>query len=257
LRGALLILAAAGLSLAIFGGAGPALAIQTSGSPRPSTVAAPTPQPLPANATELPLDSSLFFVLDGTIASNSSKAGSFVRAHLRDPIVLDGVTIARKGAPVQIEVVQAEGAQIGNVDGSVEIYFEPLTLSDGKTLTLNTPTEHIDPHMSSGQANTRGITDTVGDIFVPYHALYHMLRKGQQVVLRPGTVLRARTAENLALLGGSVELATPPPFSYSSDKPQSHFAPVPLATPRDNPFSTPKPSPTASPSPIPTTTPSP
>lgn len=263
---ALMILAAAGALLAAAAGdplRADAIVVTT---PTPAATATPIPapaaSPLTANSTVLPLESSLFFVLDETISSHNSKGGTYVRAHLRDPLVVNGVTVAQKGAAVQIEVVHATGAQMGNVDGEVEIYFEPLALSDGKKLTLNTPTAHINPHMSSGQYNTQAVEDTVGDIFVPYHYMYHMLRKGHDVDLRPGTVIRARTAESIAINHGTIVLATPRPFDYSADTPHSDFSPMPFATPRENPTvppkSTPKPTPppTPTPTPEPTTTPS-
>ncbi|MGZ3496098.1 MAG: hypothetical protein ACXVAK_00910 [Vulcanimicrobiaceae bacterium] len=242
----------AGVMLALAGSPLRALAIVTA-SPTPSATVAPAATPLPGNSTVLPLESSLFFVLDETISSHASKGGSFVRAHLRDPLVVNGITVAPKGAPVQIEIVHATGAQMGNVDGEVEIYFEPLDLPDGKKLTLNTPTAHINPHMSSGQYNTQAVEDTVGDIFVPYHYMYHMLRKGHEVDLRPGTVIRARTAESIAINHGTIVLATPRPFNYSIDAPHSDFSPTPFATPRENP--TPPPKSTPTPSPKPTATP--
>jgi hypothetical protein len=258
-RSRVVLLAVAAGAIAIFaGGPHKALAIVTA-TPAPSATTAPFATHLAPNATLLPPESSLFFVLDETINSKNSKAGSMVRAHLREPLVIDGVTVAAKNAPVQIEVVQTRGAQMGNVAGSVEIYFEPFTLANGKQLPLHTPTAHIDPHMSTGQYNTRALGDTAADIFIPYHYMYHILRKGQQVDLRPGTVIRARTAAAIAVNNGAISLATPAPFTYSVDKPHADFAPVPLATPRDNPLPAPKAtaSPSPSPSPSPATTPSP
>lgn len=228
----------------------PALSIVTT---TPAPTASATPFLLPPNAAVLPLQSSLFFVLDEPINSRTSASGSYVRAHLRDALVVHGVTVAPKGAPVEIEVVRAERAQMGNVNGSVHIYFQSFTLADGKKLALSTPTALIDPHMSTGQYNTRALGDTVGDIFIPYHVMYHYLRKGQEVDLRPGTVIRARTAETVAVAHGAVVLQAPAPFTYTLDAPHSAFDPVPLATPRENPIPPPK----ASPSPSPVPSPSP
>jgi hypothetical protein len=207
-------------------------------------MATPTGSP---NATVLPLSSSLFFVLDDTISSRA-KAGSVVRAHLREPIVLRGVTIARAGTPVNIVLTQTSGAQAGNVDGFVEMYFDALTLASGKTLPLTTPSAHITPHMSAGQASTRDITDTVGDIFIPGHYIYHILRKGADVTLRPGTIIRARTAATVRLEHrGAVAISTPAPFSSSNDAPAAGFMPAPFATPPGFHAPTPKPSPSVQP----------
>jgi hypothetical protein len=198
------------------------------------------------HGTTLPLDSSLFFVLDDTLSSRL-KAGALVRAHLRDPIVLDGKTIAAAGTPVQIEVSQVYPAQMGNQDGSVDIYFRALTLANGTSIPLTTPVAHIDPHVSVGQYNTRAVADTVGDIFIPGHYIYHMLRKGHDVVLGPGTVLRARTGASIELAKGAIVVATPQPLITVSDTPHPGFVPAPIYTPPGFHLPTPKPSPSVHP----------
>lgn len=241
------ILALAAVCAAAAVGAGPqtarAIVVPT---PAPDTPASASSRTGTANGTVLPLDSSLFFVLDDTLSSRL-KAGSVVRAHLRDPIVLRGKTIAAAGAPVEIEVSQVTPAQMGNQDGSVEIYFRSLTLANGTSIPLTTPTAHIDPHVSVGQYNTRAVTDTVGDIFIPGHYIYHMLRKGHDVVLGPGTILRARTGASIALTKGAIVVATPPPLITVSDTPHPGFVPAPVYTPPGFQLPTPKPSPSVHP----------
>src|SRR5947199_9744997 len=111
--------------------------------PRTVSSASPLPEPSASN-NDLPNNSSLFFVLDGDVSSHSQE-GTLVRAHLRDPLVVGGVTAAPAGAPVAIRITHSSGAQMANVDGSVDIYFEPLTLANGAALPLLTPTAHIDP----------------------------------------------------------------------------------------------------------------
>lgn len=221
--------------------------------PKISSSASPLPEPS-ASKTDLPTNSSLFFVLDGEISSRGQE-GTFVRAHLRDPLVVGGITAAPAGAPVQIRLVHTTGAQMANVDGSVDIYFEPLTLASGGTLPLLTPTGHIDPHLTAGQNSTRNITDTVGDIFIPYHYLYHMLRKGMEVDLKPGTLIRARTAAELRLAGGSLAIVTPPAIAGAADAPRPAIKIAPVATPPGFATPTPKPSPSAPPSAEPTAQP--
>lgn len=254
-RAGIVAVAAACAAAAVGAGPQAARAIPVPTPPPPSRVEpASTPSSTP-NSTILPLDSSLFFVLDGTISSHS-RAGSVVRAHLRDPIVLNGVTIAAAGSPVDIEITQSSAAQAGNVDGFVDVYFDALTLADGKKLPLVTPSAHINPHMSAGQQSTRGITDTVGDIFIPGHVLYHMLRKGGDVTLRPGTVIRARTAATVSLSHrGAFAISTPAPFNTSLETPHPAFVPAPVYTPPGFQSPTPKPSPSAKPTAAPTATP--
>jgi hypothetical protein len=246
-RAGVVAVAAACAAAAVGAGPQAARAIPVPTPPPPSRVdpnATPSSTP---NSTILPLDSSLFFILDGTITSHS-KPGTVVRAHLRDPIVLSGVTVARAGTPVDIEVTQSSPAQAGNVDGSVDVYFDSMTLADGKKLPLVTPTAHISPHMTAGQQSTRGITDTVGDIFIPGHVIYHMLRKGGDVTLRPGTLIRARTAATITLAHhGAYAINTPAPFNTSLETPHPGFVPAPVYTPPGFVPQTPKPSPSAKP----------
>lgn len=247
------ILAIAAACAAAAVGAGPtaarAIVVPT---PHPGASASPFPLGTPnPNATTLPLDSSLFVVLDETLSSRL-KAGTQVRAHLRNAIFLGGKPIAPAGTPVTIEVSQATPAQIGNQDGSVEIYFEALRLPDGTKIPLITPTPRIDPHMSVGQYNTRAVTDTVGDIFIPGHYIYHMLRKGHDVVLGPGTILRARTGAQISLSGNAVVMATPRPLLTVSDTPHPAFVPAPVYTPPGFHMPTPKPSPSTQPTSTPT-----
>lgn len=212
----------------------------------PAAAASANPEPTSTDKTILPLSSSIFFVLDGEISSRG-RAGALVPAHLRDPIVVNGVTAAAAGTPLQIRIVHAQGSQMGNVDGSVDVYFESLKLANGATLPLITPTAHIDPHFTAGQATTQGITDTVGDIFIPYHFLYHMLRNGKDVDLRPGTVLRARTAAELRAAGGLVAVVNPPPLAKPGDTPHPAFKIAPVETPPGFTPPTPKPSPSPKP----------
>lgn len=249
-RAGILALAAACAAAAFGAGPQPARAIVIP-TPEPPRRVQPTATPTGTpNSTVLPLNSSLFFVLDQTIGSHS-KPGTIARAHLRDAIVLDGVTVSPAGATVGIEVTQSSPAQVGGVDGTVEIYFQALPLAGNLSLPLSTPTARINPHMSAGQASTQGIEDTVGDIFIPGHLLYHMFRKGGDVTLRPGTVIRARTAAAVHVSHGAIAIATPAPFVTTVDTPHPEFSAAPMYTPPGYHSPMPK----ASPSVRPTRTP--
>lgn len=242
-----ILTAAAACAAAAFNSSPPPARAIVVPTPPPRRDAAPVSTPtVTPNSTILPLDSSLFVVLDEPISSRL-KAGTIVRAHLRDPIVLENRTIAAAGTPVEIEVYEVTPAHMGNEDGSVDIYFRPLTLADGKSVPLTTPTGHIDPHVSVGQYNTRATVDTVGDIFIPGHYIYHMLRKGRDVTLGAGTVLRARTAASVMVSHQGLVVATPHPFLTVTDTPHPAFSPAPMYTPPGFHPITPKPSPSVKP----------
>lgn len=238
---------------AVYAGVRPqaARAIESAATPSPAPFGAGSAYATPHAARgSLPVNSSLFIVLDGTITSRG-QSGTTVKAHLRDPIVLDDTTVAPAGTPVDISVVDVRRALMGNVDGWVEVSLKPLRLTDGQTLPLHLPRSHIDRYVSVGQASTQETTDTLGDIFVPYHVLYHALRKGSDIALGPGTVLRAHTSATVAVdKRKAVVLTTPPPLSGSTDAPYAVFSPTPVFTPRG--FIPPAPKPTRSPSATPT-----
>ncbi|MBV9150063.1 MAG: hypothetical protein JO024_09360 [Candidatus Eremiobacteraeota bacterium] len=206
-----------------------------------------TPTALPPGARVLPLDSSLLFVLDDRIGSHVSQSGTEARAHLKDAIVLGGVTVAPAGTPARIKITDVRGAQAPDVDGSIDILFEPIRLANQSMMPLLTPTTHVTVHVTAGQASTAGVADTIEDIFIPYHVLYRMFRKGAEVDLRPGTILRARTAAILRVAGGVVSVVAPPPFHLSVDQPHSHFSPLPFVTVAPKKTPTPIPRPQATP----------
>jgi len=225
---------------------GPVFAVPTH---RAEPTATPSATPVPSGLSVLALDSSLLFVLDDPISSKTTRTGDEVRAHLKDALIIGGLTVASAGAPVKIKVSDVRGAHAPDVDGSVDIFFEPLTLSNNATLPLRTPTAHISVHMTAGAASTAGITDTLKDIFIPYHYLYRMLRKGANVELAAGTLIRARTAATIDGSHGTISVIEPPPFHLSADAPHANYKPLPFYTgpPKNTP--SPKPSPTPSPQP--------
>jgi hypothetical protein len=215
----------------------------------------PTPSlsaPPPGNV--LPFDSTLLFVLDEPISSKSSKAGNLVRAHLKNAIVVGSRTVASAGTPVAIRIVDASPSDIADTYGFVDIFFEPLTLPDGRTLPLRTPVARLTPNVSSGHESTVAAEDTAGDIFVPYYPIYQILRKGKNFVLGPGSVIPANTEATVtAQPNGTIAIVTPPPLQASTEPASSTFPVVPIATPfgpgtTPRPRSTPRASPTPSPS---------
>lgn len=189
--------------------------------PTPKASASPT---APPSGNVLPFDSTLFFVLDEPISSNKSKTNELVRVHLRDPIVVNGKTIAPAGTAGQIRILDVSPADIADTYGYVDIYFEPMTLPDGRALPLRAEEARLAPRVSSGHASTVEAEDTVGDIFVPYYSLYQIFRHGKNFVMREGAELPARTDATITTLAnGTVTIVTPRPLTHASDMPNSSF----------------------------------
>jgi hypothetical protein len=208
----------------------------------------------------LPFDSTLLFVLDDAISSKSSKTGALVRAHLRSDLVVGGRTVAAAGTPAQIKILDASASGIADQYGFVDIFFEPLTLPDGRVLPLRTPIARLTPNVTSGHESTVSTEDTVGDIFVPYYSIWQIVRMGKNFVLGAGSVISANTEATLAAQpNGTIAIVTPRPLHAGLESVNSSFPVLPMATPfgpngaypRSRSHQSPSPAPSASPSPQP------
>jgi hypothetical protein len=233
-----------------------ARAIPPPEAPRSS----PTLTPAPASAVGavLPAGSTLYFVLDDKIDSGSTKPGTAIRLHLRDPLVVNGVTLAPAGSPGSLEIVTTSRAQSGDIDGAVQIHVDPFALPGrNETLPIRAFHEYIDVERTRGQLATRNTTDTIADIFVPGHVLYHAFRRGRQLVLPVGSVLRTETEATIDLTNpATLVLRTPAPFVSTYDPPHADLTPAPFYTPAPvRPRPLPKGKPTLPPTPPPTPTP--
>jgi hypothetical protein len=198
----------------------------------PRVVKSAEPTPAPAGAT-LPYGSMLMFVLDDKISSAATKPGTTIHMHLKSSLVLNGVTVAPAGAPATLEVVTTQPSAMGNIDGAVQIHLDPLILAgENRALPLRAYHEYVTIERTTGQMSTRDATDTIGDIFIPYHVLYHYLRSGRQLVLPAGSVVPARTEATIdASDPKDIVLSTPPPFESTYDPPHSDLTAPPLYTP--------------------------
>jgi hypothetical protein len=221
--------------------------------------------PLPTGAV-LPYDSSLFFVLDDTLSSGSAVPGQIVRVHLRDPLVLRGVTVAPAGTPAAIKVADVQPAKAGDEYGFIDIYFMPMTLPNGQEVPLRAPQSHLNVNVSAGHESTVDLESMAEDIVFPAAILLQVFRKGKNFTLHPGAAVRAKAEATISVNDrGVVAVQTPSPMSLPADAPAADFSKMkfaqPWASPPRNGHATPEPTatPAATPSPTtaPTTAPSP
>jgi hypothetical protein len=206
----------------------------------------------------LPYGSAIFFVLDDKIDSGKTPIGTVIHLHLQSPLTVGGVMLAPAGTPCTLTLVSRLKANMGNEDGAVQVHIDPLDLPGrGRTLPLRLLHEYLTIERSGGQQATSDTIDTVGDIFIPYHVLYHYLRPGHQFVLPPGAVVRATTQMTIdASNPKTIVFSTPPPFESTYDTPHSDLTPQPLYTPApERPHPMRKGKPTLPPSPPPSITP--
>jgi hypothetical protein len=205
-------------------------------TPVPGGASSPTATPAnnTTNMQGLPFDSSLIFVLDDALTSSGDHSGQIIRAHLKNALVVAGQTLAPAGTPEKIKIMDAEPAKSGDVYGYINIYFEPLALADGRELPLRAPTNHLTAVTTAGHEATVATEDTIGDIFIPYHVLYHAFRKGRNFVLGPGSEIRARTEASISVTKGVVIIGTPQPITGQLAAPHSSFPIHEFSTPKPN-----------------------
>jgi hypothetical protein len=194
-------------------------------TPTPSGLASATP--VPANL--LPYGSTLSFVLESAISSSGSKKGDIVKAHLAQPLVVGGVTLAPAGTDEEIRIVDASPADNPDIYGYVDIYARAMTLPDGRELPLRAPASHLNINVSAGHDSTAAMENTVGDIFTP-GILLHIFRKGRNFVLEPGATIKLRTQAALVVSAGIVAIETPAPLLIDAATPNASFRAAPLAT---------------------------
>ena len=197
--------------------------------PRSTPSEAPTPQI--TDGRTLPYDSSVMLILDDPIGSAISQRNGVARAHTRDAVTIGNDVVAPAGSPVLVDIIGAQGAKSGDVYGYVDISLEPLILNDGSRLPLRAPTSHLTQYVSTGHESTVGVEDTIGDIFVPGHIIWHAMRKGRNITLAAGTEIRARTVGAVTVAkDGTIAVATPPPVTMPATVPVADFKPIPFAT---------------------------
>ena len=213
--------------------------------PPPPAAATPSPTPTPNPAAFLAVGAPIEFVLDETVSSKSSQAGSTVRVHLTKALVVGGVELAPAGSPGTIKIVSTRHAQAPDVDGAVQMLLEPLPLPGRGTLPVSLTRGFLQSDRTAGQQSTQGVMDTVEDILLPAAVLYQAFRKGHEMVLSPGTKILARVDASIDTSRAPVVvIATPAPLPLQTDVPHSRFTPIPLFTvPTPMPRGTPKPSP--------------
>jgi hypothetical protein len=205
-------------------------------SPPPRTRETPTPLPTPTGPL-LPYGSPISFVLLDSVNSGSTPPGTIVHMKLQAPLIVGGVTLAPAGAPATFTVVTTAKAQTGDVDGAIQIHVDPFTLPGrDEVLPIRAYHEYLTVDHTTGQLTTRAAADQTADVFVPYYIFYQAFRKGRQMVLPVGSVLRAETAATVdARNPRAIVIATPPPFTSSFDPPHADLTAAPFYTPAPGP----------------------
>ena len=214
--------------------------------PAPPAAATASPSPTPNAGAFLPVGAPIDFVLDDAVNSKKTQAGAVIRMHLQKALVVGGVQLAPAGAPATLRVISTRPALAPDTDGAVQIDLDPLALQGSSKLPVSVTKSYITVEQTAGQQSTRGVADVVEDILLPVAAIAQSFRKGRELALPPGTIIRARTGASIDVTHPSaIVIATPAPFKLNTDVPHAGFTPIPLYTvPTPQPRGSPKPAPT-------------
>jgi hypothetical protein len=122
------------------------LAVGCGVGAQPPTVAADTPtksatpQQLPfveGKTLVVPANTAIYVRLQQSISSATAQSGQNFSAELDEPLVVEGQTLAPKGAPITGEVVAARDSGHLHNSGYLRITLSSITLN-GKTVPLQT-----------------------------------------------------------------------------------------------------------------------
>ena len=107
---------------------------------RPEPASPPPPPVRKASTVTVPAGTTFSVRLGETLVSDRMKAGETFVATLDEPVVVDGLVLAERGANVEGKVV--ETAQSGRVQGvaSMSIAMTSFKTSDGQKIAVNTET---------------------------------------------------------------------------------------------------------------------
>jgi hypothetical protein len=86
----------------------------------------------------VPAGTPVHFKLLRTISTETARTGQSVPAELTAPIVINGITVARAGAPASVYIRNAESS--GRIGGSAKLTFSlsSITLANGSTADVRT-----------------------------------------------------------------------------------------------------------------------
>jgi hypothetical protein len=91
-----------------------------------------------ARTIVIPTGTPIHFKLNRSINTATAKPGQSVSAELTAPIVIDGVTVARTGAPAVVRISSVEAS--GRIGGSASLNFSlrSIKLANGNPVTVRT-----------------------------------------------------------------------------------------------------------------------
>jgi len=118
-------------------------------SPQVSLPAVPPPAaPAPPRQVTLRTGTTIQIRLDESVSSDHSVAGGTFNASLAEPLVVDGLVIAERGAHVTGRIVDTQKAGRFTGTSSIELQLTSLVSSDGQKIGIST-----DPWTKQGETS--------------------------------------------------------------------------------------------------------
>jgi hypothetical protein len=118
-------------------------AVQPETQPEKPPEIAPVPAPAkevlaPPRHVTLRTGTPLVVRIDEALSSERNAGGDTFNASLADPLVVDGLVIAERGARVSGRVINAQGAGHFNGPSFIELGLRSVTTSDGQNIAIST-----------------------------------------------------------------------------------------------------------------------
>jgi hypothetical protein len=168
----------------------------------------PEPPRIPRTVT-LPAGSLIAVRLDEALSSDRNQPGDSFRAILDQPIAVDGLVVAERGARVMGKVVEAERA--GRVKGLSHLALEltQLTTSDGQKVKLQT-----ESFSKQGEASQKSDAVKIGAAAAIGAAIGAIAGGGKGAAIGAGAGGAAGTGGVMATRGKAAELPVETKVSF-------------------------------------------
>jgi hypothetical protein len=131
------------------------------------------------------------------VSSSEGKAGSAVRMEAAADVVVDGVVIVRRGAPLTatLTAVQKKGKTVP--DGKVSLRMTDVEMADGGRLRLDGTRDARGGHVNSKVY--KGLVIASLALLSPAGAVTSLVIRGEEIVLPEGTELEASVTADTTL----------------------------------------------------------
>lgn len=173
----------------------------------------PVPPPPPRRVT-VPQGTLIPIRMNETVSSAKNSSGDSFTGSLTEELVVDGLVIAERGAPVEGRIIQTQ--QAGRVKGLslIELELTQLNTSDGQRVEIRT-----DSFSKEGQSSTKEDAAKIGIGAAIGAAIGAIAGGGKGAAIGAGVGGAAGTGGVIATRGKSSEIAAETKISFRLSEP--------------------------------------